>query len=66
MTDPEKLSAGSGAAGDLMKTVAVSDNAGLVEFLMEDNDEGIRAVDFDKTAMTRSSDHRSLIYNANY
>ena len=46
MRDPEKLSGGGGGAlGDLIKTVPVSDSAGVVEFLMEDNDEGNRSVD---------------------
>ena len=41
MTDPEKFSGGGGAGGeDLMKTVAISDNAGVVEFVLEDNDQG--------------------------
>ena len=52
MTDPEKFSGGGGE--DLMKTVAISDNAGVVEFVMEDNDQGNRSVI--DTAMTRFSD----------
>ena len=43
-----------------MKTVAVSDNAGVVEFVMEDNDEGNRSVD--NTAMIRSSDLSANTY----
>ena len=63
VTDPQILPGGGdggGAMGDLMKTVAVSDNAGVVEFVMEDNDEGNRSVDIN-TAMTGSSDLSSLI-----
>ena len=60
VTDPEKLSAGvDGATEDLMKTVAVSDSAGQVEFVMEDNDQGNRSVI--DTAMTRFSDLSSRI-----
>ena len=51
---------GGDAPGDLMKTVAVSDNAGVVEFVMEDNDEGNRSVD--NTAMIRSSDLSANTY----
>ena len=54
MTDPEKLSGGDEGGEDLMKTVAISDNAGVVEFVMEDNDQGNRSVI--DTAMTRFSD----------
>lgn len=62
VTDPEKLSAGvDGATEDLMKTVAVSDSAGQVEFVMEDNDEGNRSVD--TTAMSSSSDLSSNTNN---
>ena len=65
VTDPQKLLGGGdgdGAMGDLMKTVAVSDNAGVVEFVMEDNDEGNRSVDIN-TAMTGSSELSSHTNN---
>ena len=62
VTDPKKLSGVGGAKGDLMKTVAVSDNAGVVEFVLEDNDEGNRSVDI-TTAMTGSSDLSSHTNN---